>query len=1354
MKIKITALAMLIFSAVPLVSGKFTVDYDYPEIWTENVLLDGRAYTVVHASEALPVFGEPGTPQLPAKSFLFILPPEGSYSFDVSFFGGKTIRLENPILPSPEWTDGELVYEQAAQHYGESYPVKSYKVSEPFKMGYWRLVRVETYPCLYSDGKLTTASKVRIEATFSDYVSSSSPSQAWQRIISGLVENPSFSEIFVSGNEGRMSFFSNAPYYRMSLFEEGLYEVTGSDLENAGANLGAIDPATLSVRCGPIKALSWSLTDTIYDSFPIEIPIQVEDGNDGRFDPGDRIVFYASSLRGYDKNTFPYSVSVYNSPWSDTAVYWLTWGSDPGKRLENQSSQPFPGSFVQNSFLDTVHVETDSINPSQSGLRFVHSEIVRNSGDEVARFTRTYIISDPAQVEAYMQLHVFSDVSDSHHLRVKLNGTQIGISEWQAEFSNNPRIITFPCTGVLVDGNNTQEIELFRKYPNTKDFILYDLTDILYQRRYRMSDGMLVFGVNAGVQDTVLGFSTTGVNQSGFFLWNIDDPYDPQGIINYSISGDTLRFAWRGDSLSRFIAVNSLKKPVDIRYSDPFAIKRITGADYIIIAPEIFIGAAEKLASYRRTHFPGGINPQVIVIRLQEVYDNFGYGMPDPTSVRNYLKWASENYDPIPSYVLFMGSGTYDYRNIERRSPFRGVFPVHEEGGKIKYFSMQDFNNCFDDWFVDFDGDRYPDMCVGRITAVTNLDINQNVEKIIKYENSSSFGPWKSRVLFLADDEYASRVSQSYNEYIHNYQTESISTFLSMDYQPVKVYLMNYLGTNQTAGPPYNYNPGEKPLAAQDLKQEVNKGCFMWLFMGHGNLTVLSHENVFRSPSDVDVLENEIRQPICYFGSCGVGAFDRTTYSSLADGIQLSHGKGAVFTWGSSRATYPSDNYPLAVNLLVKVIEDRLSTGEAALVTKNQIHANSWNYLNFGDPALITVKDSTGIVLGLERGSQSLMSSGNLSLTSGDRFPVTSTDPVSSTFSLVPVDTVKGRVTYSLTGTIDDPSFGDGWVSVIVMPPQRPDSHDYMHRAVPLPSDFTYYFSDQFIPGLPVYEVLTTVKSNSFTATFTTPPKLIKSGDQSNMRRFMIYAYAWNSAKEARGSLELPCSGTDEQPSGDSAAPKVYALVKGRILSDSGDMVQNPLDLELVFEDQSGINLTPIPENVLFVQLDNGSLDTLAGRFFKYDMSSSMIGRIKKTFNFGNESGEHKLTVAVSDNLGNRGIYTWFFNVESSSAPDITNIMNFPNPMENTTNFTFILTSGFADIKIEIYTVTGKLIKVIEAGEVTSGFNSVFWNGLDAEGDRPANGVYLYRVVARTRSSESSGSEREISKIGKIFIAR
>ena len=62
-------------------------------------------------------------------------------------------------------------------------------------------------------------------------------------------------------------------------------------------------------------------------------------------------------------------------------------------------------------------------------------------------------------------------------------------------------------------------------------------------------------------------------------------------------------------------------------------------------------------------------------------------------------------------------------------------------------------------------------------------------------------------------------------------------------------------------------------------------------------------------------------------------------------------------------------------------------------------------------------------------------------------------------------------------------------------------------------------------------------------------------------------------------------------------------------------------------------------------------------------------------------------------------------------------------------------------MKIQILTVTGQVVREItkqELGAIHIGLNRTdfAWDGTDQFGDRLANGVYLYRVVARRANGE------------------
>jgi flagellar hook assembly protein FlgD len=74
---------------------------------------------------------------------------------------------------------------------------------------------------------------------------------------------------------------------------------------------------------------------------------------------------------------------------------------------------------------------------------------------------------------------------------------------------------------------------------------------------------------------------------------------------------------------------------------------------------------------------------------------------------------------------------------------------------------------------------------------------------------------------------------------------------------------------------------------------------------------------------------------------------------------------------------------------------------------------------------------------------------------------------------------------------------------------------------------------------------------------------------------------------------------------------------------------------------------------------------------------------------------------------------------------------NYPDPISKDTYFTFKLTQVPDELKINIYTVAGRLIKQITktSSELNYDFNRIYWDGKDQDGDAPANGVYFYKNI-------------------------
>ncbi len=124
------------------------------------------------------------------------------------------------------------------------------------------------------------------------------------------------------------------------------------------------------------------------------------------------------------------------------------------------------------------------------------------------------------------------------------------------------------------------------------------------------------------------------------------------------------------------------------------------------------------------------------------------------------------------------------------------------------------------------------------------------------------------------------------------------------------------------------------------------------------------------------------------------------------------------------------------------------------------------------------------------------------------------------------------------------------------------------------------------------------------------------------------------------------------------------------------------------------------------------------------------------------EAGTHELRIIAVDSTGATGEDRITFQVAEQLK--ILNVLNYPNPMQSNTNFTYTLTQP-AEVTIKIYTISGRLIKTIRDYSNAS-FNMVEWDGLDGDGDRIANGVYLYKVIAK-QGDKSIGCVERLVKM-------
>ena len=198
----------------------------------------------------------------------------------------------------------------------------------------------------------------------------------------------------------------------------------------------------------------------------------------------------------------------------------------------------------------------------------------------------------------------------------------------------------------------------------------------------------------------------------------------------------------------------------------------------------------------------------------------------------------------------------------------------------------------------------------------------------------------------------------------------------------------------------------------------------------------------------------------------------------------------------------------------------------------------------------------------------------------------------------------------------------------------------------------------------------------------------------------------------------------------DTLRPTLQILIDGKEILD-GDIVSKEPDIEVSLKDNSPL---PISKNNFSISVDNLPLDVanIRDSIIPYPNNQTVL----KWKQLSLKEGEHYLDVFAKDSSGNyfdasvrrTTFYTYTEN-------DIKYVYNYPNPFASQTHFTFELHGEQKpdEIAIRIFTIAGRLIKEIKpvSGDYSVGFNKIFWDGKDQDGDPIANGLYLYKVIVK-----------------------
>lgn len=1247
-----------------------------------------------------------GMPQLPVKLINVGVPSE--FGNTIQIISAKYKSISGNYLPNPKLEKDSSIFREK-EFVSENYNL--FSVQDVVAFGDYGLVRnlpvqtLKIYPIIFEP--ITQNIKVYESIVFKINFRNSSTKKIKvnEDFLSSIIINWDQAKNWGEENKSLQkitnSVLASGPWFRFEVSEEGIYKIDRTFLQNLGVDVNTVDPRTIKIYNNGGLNLPENYNSYVNDGLK-ENAILFVGESDGKIDAADYILFYGRGTEVWDYNSNLKSIVRSKNPYAKKNYYWLTYGGSNGKRMTEKPSVNSQNAYIQNSTFGFKSYEKDSVNIGKSGREYFGDVI--DASTKSKTFINTLNGFIPNSSIDY-KVRTVNVSKASIPIRIDENGNQVysttiyGIFDYDYGIDN---IAKFSYKGNLTDERSVLKISHSSGSISAKIFL--DYIEIIYPRYLRAAgDNFILFGkdTTATIDYTITNFSSSTIQ-----AFDVTNFADAKLISNATTSGGQIRFLAneiKGSPSKYFIvSSNGYKIPSNGIKVDNMNIRgNIAGSEMIVIAPKDFKTQAERYAKYRSSESPNKLSTQVFYV--DEILNEFSCGMMDPLAIRDFLKYAFENWQIKPLYVLLFGDASYDYLNTIKDN--KNFVPAWETENSISELSSYPS----DDYFVRVSGnDLKPDLAIGRLTVQTTKEADNAIDKIINYETVQSKGDWRNTITLVADDGPAGLGVD--NGSMHTAQSENLANnILPKFLYQKKIYLVAYPTVFVGLG-------RRKPDVNKAIIDAINDGTLLLNYVGHGSPELWADENVFVKTTTIPQLKNSN-----YFfltaATCDFGWYDDPSIQSSAETMMNLQNAGSILTYTASRVVYSNYNAILNDSLyknLFGVKDNGLPArvGFSYYLTKQYMvdRENDEKYHLFGDPAI--------------RMNMPVLP---LSVDSINGKPSNSVTQISALSNVK----IKGIVK-NTDGKVN-PINGEVVLSVF-------DSERGIYY-----QEMDYTVKQQ---GGLIFKGRASVNNGKFETEFVVPKDI--SYENKNGK---IVAYFANNQIDGVGfTNNIIVGGTNPNAINDNKGPEVTIYFDNENF-ESSYLVNPDFTLIVKLKDQTGLNTTGTGighklEAILNDDVTN-SID-LSNSFVGDLNSGGKSGIVKYRFT-GFNSGDYKIKIKAWDVFNNLSTQEANFTVVTDqNGIVIRDVVNYPNPFSSFTTFTFQHNySSSINCKIKIYTIAGRLIKTIENFDLLNKFVKIDWDGRDEDGNQIANGTYLYKLIV-----ESTDGKFKQSVLGKLAVIK
>ena len=624
-----------------------------------------------------------------------------------------------------------------------------------------------------------------------------------------------------------------------------------------------------------------------------EIMMTSEGKNWGFYSDNEKVYTYLPSFKSY---------------WTDENSVFIKSGN--GARAKTIPSSPEGiteiTSFDEILVFDDDHYLFPAIPVGDDGELWFMDYMFR--GDKIFKFNIPYPVSGPAQLEislfGYMDI---SGSSDFHHVKAYLNNYQVCDITWEGkkEFKK-----TCDITSSLISGENTLKLSVLSDGGISNDIILLDYVKFIYKREFKTSEGEIKFRINSDGDVRVCCFDREP------FFFKIGNGIE--GVIkDFSKEISDGKISIRAFLEPGEYIVTEKTRTCETELKNP----EVSGGDLIIIGPEEFRETAETLIKRRERE---GL--KVSFVYVDDLYDLYNYGRKDPSAIKSFIKNLME--EEPPSYILLLGDGSYDPRDIFKTGK-KDYVPA-----KFLQTAYLDYHSPSDTWYSAVSGDDIvPDVAIGRIPAENDDELKGVIEKIILFEDLIDNSAMKISSLFVADSGDGGIFIENMKDLMGVFPSEWAKTFLSYA----------------------DYN--DKERFKSEITSAVNNGVVYFNYSGHGSFDSWS-KSMFYTANDMFSLQNY--QPFILLPQdCLNGYFVVPFSKSIGEAALINPSGGASGAWVSSGFTTPPPQLALMKAFYKAVFENGAKRlGDAVLFALgNMDGVGGWEdvvktWVLLGDPSM------------------------------------------------------------------------------------------------------------------------------------------------------------------------------------------------------------------------------------------------------------------------------------------------------------------------------------------------------------------------------------------------------------------